>query len=141
MSQSLASITLVGRLTRDAELKYTQAGDALCHFTIATDSRVKKDGRWIDEPSYWDVDLWGKRAESLNQYLVKGKLVAMVGPIRQERWEKDGAKHQKDRVNADDVQLLGDNGSARQEARQNPPNRTPETAGARRDDSHDDIPF
>jgi len=103
----MASITLVGRLTRDAELKFINSGEAICHFTIATDSRVKKDGGYVDEPSFWDVDLWGKRGESINQYLTKGKQVAVAGSARIEKWEKDGQTHMKVKINATDVQMLG----------------------------------
>ena len=77
----LSVAVLVGRLTRDAELKYTNSGQAVCHFAVATSSRVKKGDQWVDESSFWDVDLWGKRAESVNQYLTKGKLVAVQGDI------------------------------------------------------------
>ena len=107
MSGTMATATIVGRLTRDAEIKYTSAGLAICHFSLATDSRVKKGDQWADEPSYWDVDLFGKTAENLNQYLTKGKPVAVSGAIRIETWEKDGAKHSKVKLNADSVTLLG----------------------------------
>jgi len=103
----LAVATVVGRLTRDAELKYTNSGQAICSFSVATNSRVKKGDQWGDEPNYWDVDLWGKKAESLNQYLTKGKLVAVHGDIRQDKWEKDGQQRMKVRINANDVQLIG----------------------------------
>jgi len=103
----LAVAVIVGRLTRDAELKYTNSGQAICSFSIATNSRVKKGDQWVDEPSYWDVDLWGKKGESVNQYLTKGKLVAVEGDMRQDKWEKDGQQRMKVRVNANDVQLLG----------------------------------
>ena len=71
----LSIAVLVGRLTRDAELKYTNSGQAVCHFSVATGSRRKKGDQWVDEASFWDVDLWGKQGESINQYLTKGKLV------------------------------------------------------------------
>ncbi len=103
----LAVATVVGRLTRDAELKYTNSGQAICSFSVATNSRVKKGDQWVDEPNYWDVDLWGKKAESVNQYLTKGKLVAVHGDIRQDKWEKDGQQRMKVRINANDVQLVG----------------------------------
>jgi single-strand DNA-binding protein len=103
----MASVVLVGRLTRDAELKYTNSGEAIGHFCVATDSRVKKGDQWVEEPSFWEVDLWGKRAESVNQYLTKGKLVAVSGPVRIEKWEHEGKQFQKARVTANDVQLLG----------------------------------
>lgn len=103
----LSIAVLVGRLTRDAELKYTNSGQAVCHFSVATSTRRKKGDQWVDEPSYWDVDLWGKSGESLNQYLTKGKLVAVEGSMRQDRWEQDGQTRTKVIVSANTVQLLG----------------------------------
>jgi len=153
MSQSLAVITLVGRLTRDAEVKYTAGGDPICSFAVATDSRVKKGGEWIEEPSFWDVDLWGKRGESVSQFLTKGKQVAVSGSARIDTWEKDGMKHSKVRINANDVQLLGSKdsqGEARQGSGDNRPARAPANAPAARqpapqtvpgDDFTDDISF
>jgi single-strand DNA-binding protein len=108
----LSVAVLVGRLTRDAELKYTNSGQAICHFSVATNSRVKKGDQWVDESSYWDVDLWGKKAESINQYLTKGKLVAVQGDMRQDKWEQDGQSRMKVKVTANDVQLLGGGGGA-----------------------------
>jgi len=105
----LASVVIVGRLTRDAELKYANSGTAICHFSVATNARVKKGDQWLDEPSYWEVDLFGKRAESVNQYLNKGKLVAVSGDMRQDHWEKDGQTRTKVIITANDVQLLGSN--------------------------------
>lgn len=102
----LAVAVIVGRLTRDAELKYAASGTAICAFSIATNARVKKGDQWVDEPSYWDVDLFGKKGESVSQYLTKGKLVAVDGDMRQDKWEKDGQTRMKVRINANDVQLL-----------------------------------
>ena len=103
----LAVAVIVGRLTRDAELKYTNSGQPVCHFAVATSSRTKKGDQWVDESNYWDVDLWGKRGETINQYLTKGKLVAIQGDMRQDRWEQDGQTRMKVRINANDVQFLG----------------------------------
>lgn len=103
----LSIAVLVGRLTRDAELKYTNSGQAVCHFSVATSSRRKKGDQWVDEASFWEIDLWGKQGESINQYLTKGKLVAVEGSMRQDRWEQDGQSRMKVIVNANTVQLLG----------------------------------
>jgi len=103
----LAVAVIVGRLTRDAELKYTTGGQAVCKFSVATGARVKKGDQWVEESSYWNVDLWGKRAESISQYLTKGKLVAVEGDMRQDKWEKDGQPQMKVLITANDVQLLG----------------------------------
>jgi single-strand DNA-binding protein len=103
----LAVAVIVGRLTRDAELKYTNSGQAVCHFSVATSSRRKKGDQWVEEPSFWDVDLWGKSGESINQYLTKGKLVAVEGAMRQDKWEQDGQTRSKTLITANTVQLLG----------------------------------
>jgi single-strand DNA-binding protein len=114
----LNSVNLIGRLTRDAELKYTSGGTAVCKFAIAV-NRKKKDGEnWVDEASFFDIVLWGRQGEALNQYLVKGKQVGVKGELRQERWEQDGQKRSRIEVVAMDIQLLGgtgygDEGSAR----------------------------
>ncbi len=103
----LAVAVIVGRLTRDAELKYTNSGQAICHFSVATSARRKKDDQWVEESSFWDVDLWGKLGETINQYLTKGKLVAVEGQMRQDKWEQDGQTRTKVKITADTVQLLG----------------------------------
>jgi single-strand DNA-binding protein len=108
----LAVAVIVGRLTRDAELKYTNSGQAVCHFSVATSSRRKKGDQWLDESSFWDVDLWGKQGESINQYLTKGKLVAVEGAMRQDRWEQDGQTRSKTLITANTVQLLGSSGGS-----------------------------
>lgn len=100
------SITLVGRLTRDAELKFLQNGNALCKFTIAVDRAFKKD----DGPTadFFNVNLWGKRAEKLVQYLEKGGQVGVVGRCEIDNFEdKDGNKRTFVSVNASDITLLG----------------------------------
>jgi single-strand DNA-binding protein len=107
----LAVAVIVGRLTRDAELKYTNSGQSVCHFSVATSSRRKKGDQWVDEASFWDVDLWGKQGESINQYLTKGKLVAVEGSMRQDKWEQDGQTRTKTLISANTVQLLGSSGS------------------------------
>jgi single-strand DNA-binding protein len=106
----LAIAVIVGRLTRDAELKYTNSGQAVCHFSVATGSRRKKGDQWVEESSFWDVDLWGKAGESINQYLTKGKLVAVEGAMRQDKWEQDGQSRSKTVISASTVQLLGSSG-------------------------------
>jgi single-strand DNA-binding protein len=104
---SFAGCDIIGRLTRDSELKFTSGGQACAHFSIATDDRKKKGDQWIEEPSFWDITLWGKQAESVNQYLTKGKLVHVSGKMTIDRWEQDGQKREKLKVIADTLTLLG----------------------------------
>ena len=103
-------VVLVGRLTRNAELKYTNNGAAVSKFSIAINQRRKKDDQWVDEAHFFDIVLWGKSAESINQYLVKGKQVGVEGQLRQNRWEQDGQARSKVEIFATNVMLLGSGG-------------------------------
>lgn len=102
-------VTLIGRLTRDAELKYTSNGFAIASFAIAVNRRRKNGDQWVEEASFFDINLFGKSAEGLKQYLVKGKQIAIEGELRQDRWEQDGQPRSKVVVIANNVQLLGGN--------------------------------
>lgn len=105
-------VILIGRLTRDAELKYTSGGMAVCKFALAVNKRRKQGEQWVEEANFFDIVLWGKSGESLNQYLVKGKQVAVEGELHQNRWEQDGQARSKIEINANNVQLLGGTGGA-----------------------------
>ena len=100
-------VVLVGRLTRDAELKYTAGGQAVCKFSVAINRRRKNGDQWEDEANYFDVVLWGRQGESLNQYLLKGKTVGVDGELRQDRWQQDGQNRSKVEIVANNIQLLG----------------------------------
>jgi single-strand DNA-binding protein len=136
-------VVLVGRLTRNAELKYTASGAAVAKFGIAVNARRKKDDQWTDEANFFDVVLWGKVAESLNPYLLKGKQVGIEGQLRQDRWEQDGQSRSRVEIVASNVMLLGGKPTAQvpegqgqgQEAKDFPEGRP---AG---DNFEDDIPF
>jgi single-strand DNA-binding protein len=106
----LNRVVLIGRLTRDAELKYTANGQAVCKFSIAVNRRKKNGDQWVDEPSFFDITLWGRQGESINQYLVKGKLIGVDGELRQDRWEQDGQNRSKVEIVANNIQLLGGSG-------------------------------
>ena len=102
-------VVLIGRLTKDAELKYTSGGFPVSSFSIAINRRRKNGEQWEDEVHYFDVTLFGKTAESLKPYLLKGKQIAVDGELRQDRWEKDGQSRSKTYIAANNVQLLGGN--------------------------------
>jgi single-strand DNA-binding protein len=105
----LNHVVLIGRLTRDAELKYTANGQAVCKFSIAVNRRRKNGDQWEDEANFFDVVVWGRQGESLNQYLVKGKMVGVDGELRQDRWQQDGQNRSKVEIVAAYLQLLGGN--------------------------------
>jgi len=103
----LNHVVLIGRLTRDAELKYTATGQAVCKFAVAVNRRRKSGDQWVDEANFFDVVVWGRQGEALNQYLIKGKPVAVEGELRQDRWEQDGQNRSKVEIVASNLQLLG----------------------------------
>ena len=108
MATDLNTIVIIGNLTRDAELKYLQTGTAISNFSIAVNkSKKNQDGTWDNYTAFFDVTLFGKSAENLKQYLVKGQKVCVKGELRQDRWEKDGQKYSKVYIGAETIQLLG----------------------------------
>ena len=135
-------VVLIGRLTRDAELKYTNSGTAICKFSIANNQRRKRDDQWVDEAHFFDVTLWGKQAEAVSQYLVKGKQVGIEGQLRQSRWEQDGQPRSRVEVNAANLQLLGGGGGqAAQTSPQDSGYPGAQQQPYPQDDFEDDIPF
>ncbi|MDR1231792.1 MAG: single-stranded DNA-binding protein [Spirochaetaceae bacterium] len=106
----LNRVVLVGRLTRDAEMKFTPGGLAVSKFSIAVNRSRKVGDQWEEEASFFDATLWGRSAESLSQYLIKGKQIALDGELRQDRWEQDGQKRSKVEIIVNNLQLLGGQG-------------------------------
>ena len=101
------SINIIGRLVKDAELSYSGNGNAIMNFTIAVDHMKKKDG--TADTSFLGCKAFGKMAENLSKYLLKGKQVAIKGYLKQDRWEKDGQKQSRISINCDEIELLGGN--------------------------------
>ncbi len=100
------SVVLCGRLTRDAELKYTSGGMAIADLSIAVNSSKKVGDTWEDQANFFDVSLFGKRAEALTPYLTKGVQLAVSGSLSQDRWERDGQKRSKVTIKANNIQLM-----------------------------------
>ena len=96
------NITIAGALGRDAELKSLNSGDQICNFSIA-------DSQGRDKPTiWWNCSLFGKRAESLAQYLTKGQAVTVTGTVTEREWtDKDGAKRKSMDVRVNDIALQG----------------------------------
>lgn len=103
------NVFLIGRLTRDAELRYTNSDIPVCKFSIAVNRRKRSGDRWEAEANFFDVVLWGKLGPALEQYLTKGKQVGITGELRQNRWEQNGQARSKVEIVATDLQLLGGN--------------------------------
>lgn len=108
------SVVLLGRLTRDPELRYTAPeGVPVCVFSLAVSVRRKgADGTPREEASFFDVEVWRKPAEISAEFLRKGKQVLVAGELRQERWkdEKTGKPRNRVKIVADQVQFLSPKG-------------------------------
>ncbi len=111
MAGDINHVVLVGRLTRDAELKYTNTGTAVASLGLAVNRRRKNGDQWVDEASFFDITLWGRSAEGLSPYLKKGTRIGVDGELRQNRWQQDGQNRSKVDVVASNIQLLGNSGS------------------------------
>ena len=101
------NIVLIGRLTRDVELRYTQAGDAVANFTLAVDRPFTNQtgGR---EADFIRAVVWRKQAENVAQYVGKGSQVAVEGRLQIRNYEdKEGNKRQVAEVVANRVEFLG----------------------------------
>ena len=144
---SVNKVILVGNLGRDAELRYTPGGAAVATLNLATTEVWNDKAGQRQEKTEWHrVVLWGKQAESLSEYLVKGKQVYIEGRLQTRQWDdKDGNKRYTTEIRGDRVVLLGGGGGGgRQMA------RAGAGAGAGMDDpmgepvtelTDDDIPF
>jgi len=108
----LNRVTLIGRLTRDPELRHTAAGDPLCNMRIAVNSRARDDsGNWGDRPNFFDVTVFGRQAESVTQYMSKGRRIGVDGALNWREWEaQDGGKRQTVEVRARDIFFLDSRG-------------------------------
>lgn len=101
---------LIGRVVRDVDVRYTQGGMAIGTFSLAVGRRVKHEGQWIDEASFFDIELLGKIAENMRQYLTQGKRIAVVGYLKQSRWKvQDGTNRSKVSIVGTTIQFLDRN--------------------------------
>lgn len=103
-------VMVLGRLTRDPEVRYTPSGTAVCDIGIATNRRVPAgEGNWRDETTYVDVTLWRRQAEIAGQYLAKGREVFIEGHLELDSWEdkNSGQKRSRLKVVCDSLQLIG----------------------------------
>lgn len=101
------NVTLVGRLTKDADIRYTTSGTAVLNFSVAVNESRKQGEQWVEEVNFFDVTLFGRMGESIHKYMAKGKQVAISGRLQQQRWQRDGQNYSKVAVIANYVQLFG----------------------------------
>ena len=128
-------VVLIGRLTKDVELKYIQGtGTPVANFAIAVDREFAgKDGK--KEVDFIDIQVWGKSAENCSNYIGKGSLVGIQGSIRIDTYQNQAGENRKiTRINANRVQFL-DTKRTEQE------NKTNTNTLEFQEVDNDDIPF
>jgi single-strand DNA-binding protein len=144
---SVNKVILVGNLGRDAELRYTPGGAAVATINMATTEVWNDKGGQRQEKTEWHrVVLWGKTAESLNEYLTKGKQIYVEGRLQTRKWQdKDGQDKYTTEIRGDRVVLLGGGGGGggRQQPRAAAAPGMEDTMGepVAADITDDDIPF
>jgi single-strand DNA-binding protein len=103
----LNTVGLVGRLTRDPELRYTAAGEAVCAIRLAVVTRTRTDETWEDRPNFFDVSVWGKGGEAAAEHLSKGRRIGVAGRLAWREWTTDdGARREAVQIVASSVQYL-----------------------------------
>ena len=109
---SLNSVNIMGNLTRDPELKYTNSGKSVCNLSIANNRVYSKGSEKVTEVSYFDVEVWGAVAENCAKYLSKGSGIIVEGRLRQDRWERDGKTQSRVRITANNIHFMPKRGDA-----------------------------
>jgi single-strand DNA-binding protein len=123
-------VILVGNLTRDVELRYTQSGLAVTDIGLAVNDRRKNQaGDWVEETTFVDVTFWGRTAEVASEYLSKGSPVLVEGRLKLDTWETDGQKRSKLHVVCERMQMLGGRPGASSRGDTAPPRQHSQPAG------------
>lgn len=147
---NLNQVILMGNLVRDCgsderDFGYVANGQARASITIAVNRSKKVGDEWQDETSFFDVTVWGKTAENLKPYFVKGQKVAIQGYLKQDRWEKDGQKHSRISIVAEHVELCGaikkDGGNNAAPVQNNVTQNQPVFSGSTANGFQEDIPY
>ncbi|MCW2960007.1 MAG: single-strand binding protein [Thermoleophilia bacterium] len=108
----LNRVMLVGRLTRDPEVRHTSGGMPIVNIGLASNYRQKEagTGNWVEKPNFFDVVMFGERFEKLAAHLEKGSRIGVDGSLRWSSWETDGQKRSKVEIIADNFQFLDSRG-------------------------------
>jgi single-strand DNA-binding protein len=105
---SVNKITVIANVGSDVEMRFTPSGKPVSNFSVATNRSYKgQDGEYKKETQWFDVIVWGKQAESCNQFLTKGQRVYVEGRLGTRTWDgQDGTKHFKVEIHANQVVFL-----------------------------------
>lgn len=132
-------VNLIGRLTRDVELKVIPSGTSIANFSIANNRSYTSNGEKKEDVSYFNCIIWGKGAEIISKYAHKGSKVALEGRLQQRRWQdKDGNNRSTVEVVCDNFQFLD---SKQSDSTGYDPNTPTYQAGGEISVDKSDIPF
>jgi single-strand DNA-binding protein len=122
---SVNKAILVGNLGRDAEMRFTAGGTPVATVSLATTEKfTDRDGQKREDTQWHRVVIWGKTAESIHEYLTKGKQIFVEGRIQTREWtDKEGKAVKTTEIRADRVVLLGGGGGGGGEGRVSRPTR------------------
>jgi single-strand DNA-binding protein len=138
-------VTLVGRLTRDPELRGLPSGTSVLNIGLAVNGRQKdQSGNWTEKPNFFDVKVFGAQADMLANHLAKGRRIGVDGRLEWSSWDaQDGTKRSKVEVVAQSVQFLDSRGDGDGGGGSNQFVPAGASAGSDADfqGSDDDIPF
>ncbi|MDR2779333.1 MAG: single-stranded DNA-binding protein [Puniceicoccales bacterium] len=111
---SFNKVILMGNFTRDPELRVTQQGTSICKFSVAVSRQTKSaDGTMKEETAFVDVDAFGKQAEVIGKYFIKGRPILLEGRLRLDQWEsQSGEKRSKLGVVLENFQFVGSRADA-----------------------------
>lgn len=111
----LNQVNLIGRLTKDVELKQIAIGQWVASFSLAVNRKWKQENEEKSDVTFLDIVAWGKTAENVSKYCKKGSLVFITGRLKQESWEDKttGQKRYAIKVVAENIQFL-DSATAKQ---------------------------
>lgn len=130
---------LMGRLTKDPELKTTQTGNAVCSFTIAVD-RDRKDANGNRHTDFINCVAWLKKAEFITKYFVKGQMMVVVGSIQTRSYEdRNGNNRTATEIVVDEVSFAGERRENRDEEK--PQYRPGALTDIEPDEDDGDLPF
>lgn len=121
-------VEIIGRVGKDPEMRYSQAGTAVTNFSVATSKswKDKQTGQKQERTEWHNITAFNKLAEICAQYLKKGSLVFISGELQTDKWEKDGVTRYITKLIANEMKMLG--GKA-------------EEASSQKEDLDDDVPF
>jgi single-strand DNA-binding protein len=107
MASDLNKATIIGRLTRDPELRYTQSGTSVCSFSIANNRTYVAGGEKKEQVSYFNCVAWAKTGEVIAEYCKKGQRIGIEGRLQQRSWDdQEGKKRQTVEIVVDNFQFL-----------------------------------